>query len=306
MLSILAIIGKIILITLLIILAILLLLIFVLLFVPLRYKGRGHFDGNEKPNFDCDLRLSYLLHVFSLHFYTEEEKQLLKIKVLGIPLERYQNFFGFFKKRKIKQKSKKESKDSSDTIQKIENTKNGNDEKDNSIQNKGSFQETHSEQCHKSEQKVKGNQHKKNKKKFSIDSLKQLLQNGVALKDKFKRIYEILSNDICKEAFHCCKNRLFRIIKYIFPKKARFELYLGFEDPAVTGNILSIHAILYHILGDIIILHPYFDEQIMRGNFKFKGHIRSVVLLYHLIRILLDENCRNFYKIVKEEMEHGR
>ena len=63
-------------------------------------------------------------------------------------------------------------------------------------------------------------------------------------------------------------------------------------------------AFSYQILKTI--LNPSFEEVVLKGDFNFKGKIRIGTVLYQVIRVLLDENCKRFYKIVKKEIKNGR
>ena len=85
MLSVIAMIGKIILITLLSLLGVLIALLLMVLFVPVRYKGMGSFDKDLKPNFTCDIRVSWLLHILSFRFWSTDSEKNMTIRILGIP-----------------------------------------------------------------------------------------------------------------------------------------------------------------------------------------------------------------------------
>lgn len=307
MISVLALIGKIILYIILTILIVLLLLLSVVLFVPVRYKGKGSFNAYASPNFHCDLRLNWLFHFISIHFYTKEDEKIFLFRILGIKHSSYQKFFSSFKRKSPKTKRKKNLKDEhpKQNLEKENEGKSNIDvqaEKIDKSENDATTDKA--EKNFSKDRKTATNQRKK--KKFSLDQIKKLLKDGEDLKRRIKRFYKILTSDICKESFYVCKDRLLKLFKYILPNKAKIHIYFGFDDPSVTGNILAIHGILYALLSDIIILHPNFDEQMFYGDFKLKGRIRLCTLLYHLLRIYFDENCKKFYRIIKKEMEHGR
>lgn len=302
MLSVLATIGKIILISLLVILAILIILLLLVLFVPVRYKGSGHFDSSEKPVFFCDIRASYLLHLLSVRYFTKEEKQVLTVKILGISLKSYRKFFGRFHRREknlsaAPEQNENHEENQTETVPQEENACSVSD-----IARKTEENGAAGDRKHKT---VSFAEIKARITGFT-NKIRQLFRDGQKLKKKCKRIYRILSSDLCKRAFRCCKERLFKLLRAILPRKALLEADIGFSDPAATGNLLAVHGILYPLLGDIIVIHPYFEEEVMRGKFHFKGRIRLGILLYHVLRVVTDENCKRFYRIVKKETAHGR
>ena len=59
-------------------------------------------------------------------------------------------------------------------------------------------------------------------------------------------------------------------------------------------------------VGKNIKLHPDFDRQIFEGEFKVKGAIRAWTLLYQVLSVLMDKNCRKLYRVVKKEIANER
>lgn len=321
MLSVIAMIGKIILITLLSLLGVLIALLLMVLFVPVRYKGMGSFDKDLKPNFTCDIRVSWLLHILSFRFWSIDSEKNMTIRILGIP---HSFFFKILKRRKEKvaeNSQEKKQKSKQQNILELEKKDESKSQQEDSVMITETEQfESESQEHIESEIKNKENETTtktktnfvglikeiKNKIKDLISKIKSIIMDGKKLKRKLEHYYRVFTSDVCKEAFKTCKSRLIKLIKHILPKKAKCNVFFGMDDPAVTGNILAIHGILYSVLGDIIILNPSFEEVILKGDFNFKGKIRIATVLYQVIRVLLDENCKRFYKIVKKEIKNGR
>ena len=321
MLSVIAMIGKIILITLLSLLGVLIALLLMVLFVPVRYKGMGSFDKDLKPNFTCDIRVSWLLHILSFRFWSIDSEKNMTIRILGIP---HSFFFKILKRRKEKvaeNSQEKKQKSKQQNILELEKKDESKSQQEDSVMITETEQfESESQEHIESEIKNKENEATtktktnfvglikeiKNKIKDLISKIKSIIMDGKKLKRKLEHYYRVFTSDVCKEAFKTCKSRLIKLIKHILPKKAKCNVFFGMDDPAVTGNILAIHGILYSVLGDIIILNPSFEEVILRGDFNFKGKIRIGTVLYQVIRVLLDENCKRFYRIVKKEIKNGR
>lgn len=321
MLSVIAMIGKIILITLLSLLGVLIALLLMVLFVPVRYKGMGSFDKDLKPNFTCDIRVSWLLHILSFRFWSIDSEKNMTIRILGIP---HSFFFKILKRRKEKvaeNSQEKKQKSKQQNILEFEKKDESKSQQEDPVMITETERfESESQEHIESEIKNKENETTtktktnfiglikeiKNKIKDLISKIKSIIMDGKKLKRKLEHYYRVFTSDVCKEAFKTCKSRLIKLIKHILPKKAKCNVFFGMDDPAVTGNILAIHGILYSVLGDIIILNPSFEEVVLKGDFNFKGKIRIGTVLYQVIRVLLDENCKRFYKIVKKEIKNGR
>ena len=323
MLSVIAMIGKIILITLLSLLGVLIALLLMVLFVPVRYKGMGSFDKDLKPNFTCDIRISWLLHILSFRFWSVDSEKNVTIRILGIP---HSFFLKILKRRKRKEKTTENSQEKGQKNKqktKIEHPK--QEELESQKEDTFVIVETEKSMLESQEHiepEIKDQENEtmtkkktnlidlikkiKNKIKDLISKIKSIIMDGKKLKRKLEHYYRVFTSDVCKEAFKTCKSRLIKLIKHILPKKAKCNVFFGMDDPAVTVNILAIHGILYSVLGDIIILNPSFEEVILKGDFNFKGKIRIATVLYQVIRVLLDENCKRFYKIVKKEIKNGR
>ena len=96
------------------------------------------------------------------------------------------------------------------------------------------------------------------------------------------------------------------MLKHIFPNKVRANVTYGMSDPADTGYILAVYGMLPAFVGKSIHLHPDFDKQILKGDFFIKGAIRAWTLLYQVLCVLFDKNCRKLYHIVKKEIANER
>ena len=299
MLSVLATIGKIVLIILLCILVLLLLLVLEFFFSPLRYRGTGEFDACHSQDFQCDVHMSWILHIFTIHYFTEDDKRIFIFKIFGIPWNTLKKIFGgFHGKEKKKGRKQKDLEDDTDS-ESEEDEEESEETEDFSADDSETYDTGEKRNSEKAVSKNGTADRKKKKKKKSS-------QKSVPLQERLKRWNRILTSDCAKEAYKSCKDRLFKCFKCFLPFKSDSHLYFGFDDPSVTGNILAIHGILYPVVSDIITLHPSFEDVLFQGSFKVKGKIWMGILTYHVVRILLDENCREFYTMVKKEKNYGR
>lgn len=311
MISILLIILKIIGITLLVIFGLFLLLLLIVLFVPVRYRFKGNYDDS----FHCKGKITCLLHFVSIKIEVEKEV-VTSIRILGIPLS------VFLKKKKEdvsqaeSERSVKKEQTQVKTVEQIEEKQQETVIEETVLDDTvESAEETQTKKI-SFVQKIANkilNIYNSIKQKIQdiiekiknvIAKIKDFIRNIKGKKKQLKRYLKILQSDTTKAAFALCKNKIFKMLKHIFPRKLHADITFGFEDPATTGYTLAVYGMLPAFVGRNIILHPDFDKQIFQGNFKVKGAIRAWTLLYQVLCILMDKNCRKLYHIVKKEISN--
>ena len=328
MISILLIILKIIGITVLVILGLLFVLLLLVLFVPVRYRFKGNYD----ESFQCKGKITWLLHFISIKIVVEKEV-VTSVKIMGIPL----SLFVKKKKENAVQTDVEEDKGHrTEEVIQVEETgqteKAGQTEKEKfSIEEKqtGSSVNTSSNEAEAQEsvdnttmdsdaekksiiQKIK-DVFQTIKQKIDgiiqkirdiVEKIKDFIKNSNQKKQQIKRYLKIIQSDTTKAAFALCKKKIFKMLKHIFPRKLRAELTFGFDDPATTGYTLAVYGMLPAYFGKNIILHPDFDKQVFHGKCKVIGAIRAWTLLYQVLSVLMDKNCRKLYRIVKKEISN--
>lgn len=329
LLHILGLIGKGIGITLLGIVLVLLVCVLVLLFVPIRYYVSGTLEQNTASG---KAGLHWLFHAVSAAVVWEAKAHCI-VRLFGIPV--YDNF-RIKKQRTKKQRTKKQpTKKQSSTKQQ---------KKCSTIERKQSkTEQTEVRLCqeppvkHLPEQKteeplIKQPDAAEKRKTAGLKRWKVLLQKLLCLLkkiccfpqkilEKLKKIRQKAEHAeetirfyrefIKRKDFQCawalCKKQLFGIWKNIRPKKLKAEMQIGFEDPAVTGQLLAYAGMLYPILGKDIKIRPDFEKTIMEGTLYIKGRITLFVLLKAFLILYFDKNIRRLVRIwKKEEIKDGR
>lgn len=82
------------------------------------------------------------------------------------------------------------------------------------------------------------------------------------------------------------------MIRHVLPRKVRGKAVFGFEDPAVTGKVLSGLSVVYAWYGDKVEIVPMFDQKILEAEGSLKGRVQAGVLGARCIRVLLNKNFR--------------
>ena len=297
-LTVLLLILKILGIVLLVLLGILLALLLIVLFVPVRYQGSGYREEGDPVPVHVQLKVTWLLHLVRVSFIYPEEA-FLKVKVL------------FFQILPAKEKKKKASnkKEADGKKPKTDKKEVGSDVSDTA-----------------SDQKIsdEGNtavEDGGDDRRTLLDFVRKLFSAIRNIKYTIRKIYDkinhiihniryyikILQTESFKRAFVLCREQLLRLMKIVLPRKVSGAFTIGMEDPAATGQILSIYGILYPLIGDSITVIPDFEKPVMEGSFRFKGKITAFTLIRIAAKIYFDKDLKRVICLFKKEaVQNGR
>ena len=297
-LTVLLLILKILGIVLLVFLGILLALLLIVLFVPVRYQGSGYREEGDPVPMHVQLKVTWLLHLVRVSFIYPEEA-FLKVKVL------------FFQILPAKEKKKKASnkKEADGKKPKTDKKEVGSDVRDTA-----------------SDQKIsdEGNtavEDGGDDRRTLLDFVRKLFSAIRNIKYTIRKIYDkinhiihniryyikILQTESFKRAFVLCREQLLRLMKIVLPRKVSGTFTIGMEDPAATGQILSIYGILYPLIGDSITVIPDFEKPVMEGSFRFKGKITAFTLIRIAAKIYFDKDLKRVICLFKKEaVQNGR
>ena len=297
-LTVLLLILKILGIVLLVLLGILLALLLIVLFVPVRYQGSGYREEGDPVPVHVQLKVTWLLHLVRVSFIYPEEA-FLKVKIL------------FFQILPAKEKKKKASnkKEADGKKPKTDKKEVGSDVSDTA-----------------SDQKIsdEGNtavEDGGDDRRTLLDFVRKLFSAIRNIKYTIRKIYDkinhiihniryyikILQTESFKRAFVLCREQLLRLMKIVLPRKVSGTFTIGMEDPAATGQILSIYGILYPLIGDSITVIPDFEKPVMEGSFRFKGKITAFTLIRIAAKIYFDKDLKRVICLFKKEaVQNGR
>lgn len=285
-LTVLLLILKILGIVLLVLLGILLALLLIVLFVPVRYQGSGYREEGDPVPVHVKLKVTWLLHLVRVSFIYPEEA-FLKVKVL------------FFQILPAKEKKKKAS-----------NKK----EAGHDVRDKASDQKI-------SDEGNTADEDGGDDRRTLLDFVRKLFSAIRNIKYTIRKIYDkinhiihniryyikILQTESFKRAFVLCREQLLRLMKIVLPRKVSGTFTIGMEDPAATGQILSIYGILYPLIGDSITVIPDFEKPVMEGSFRFKGKITAFTLIRIAAKIYFDKDLKRVICLFKKEaVQNGR
>lgn len=282
-----------------------LLAIVAILFVPVRYR----ITGEVREAVSVRIRVNWLLHILSWRADSKDKEFVQKLRIFGF----------FFKKREKPVKIRKEKKP-----RKARNTKKNKTKADtvpksirqpeiSKVPDSESVQEPEIPEAPGSEpasepdalpqkptqpsrlQKIK---HFPGMIKSKWGTIKEKTK---ALKERTKHIQETLSQ--IWEEFQDEENRnaakrvfleLKTLLQHFLPGKIKVDAFFSAGDPAKTGQVLGLAAMLPFIYQYQIHLYPDFEAEAfyVNGSFDIRGRVRGIHVLILVIRLIKDKNIR--------------
>ena len=295
------------------ILGLLIVLLSIVLFVPVRYKSLGEFDKGDKGlEYQIVAKVTWLLHIVSIKFQRNGNKNFLSFKIFGIEMLNREKKRSKRKKKKTKKQKNIKSNKGNLSEEKKPVTKETNVSKD-IVENI----ELKSEASNK-KSSVQPVDNAKNKNSTNQESTKTKLKDKLnALICKIKSIFvkikninnaknsfiEYLKRDNSRKSIKEIKRIIFKLIKHILPRKLKATVGFGFENPATTGSVLGYASIFYGIYGENLELEPDFDKQVLYGKYALKGHIRMFTVLLVAWKLYRNKWIREFITFSKETVK---
>ncbi len=294
---------KIIGIVLLAVLGLLLLLILIVVFFPVSYR----INASYQETLTAKVKVSWLFHFVSVTLdYGEKGKRCI-LRLLGIPLTDFLNP----KPKKEKKKGKKKKRRAA----KKRNTRKKQDAQRQDAQRKP---DTQPDPGMKKEPPPKEAppQQKNIADWFAklirfparlLEVLKGILQKcrdlwnkGVHIREKLAKWLEVLQRERTKIAVGKAKRQIVRLLKQILPRKWNAYVEFGFDDPAVTGQILGYYWMLIGVWGGHFICVPDFEHKVFSGNIEAKGRIQVFQLIYAAYQFMFDKDLVYLRKLGSE------
>lgn len=124
----------------------------------------------------------------------------------------------------------------------------------------------------------------------SVENFTLTIQNICA---KIESYQKFLEHPRTKAAFSLVKDRLFRLLRHVFPTRIQGRLTFGSTDPSVTGTVLAILGMTMPLHKNCINVTPLFeDRNVLLGNVQLKGRIYGVVLLKTALELYFNKNIK--------------
>lgn len=312
MLHIVLLVLKIIGILILVILGLALFLLLAGLTVPLRYGIRGSYYGKAKGS----IKITWLLHIVSAVIAYDGEPSV-RVKVFGIPVYRPD-------KKKAEKIGKEaleglapeipEAKKAADSAartvkkagKKVEKTAEEPKRREPEHVESKPVEPEHVEPKQEPEPEAKASRKSNifkslpqkitgffNKIRRLIRRIKaKLRQADTAVKELKAWIEDETNKKMIREVWRHAK----ALIRHGLPRRMKGKVVFGFDDPYVTGQVLSYGAMLYPFYGKQISIQPVFDRVIFECEGTIKGRIRLGTVGFRLLCAYRNKTFRGLIK----------
>lgn len=130
-------------------------------------------------------------------------------------------------------------------------------------------------------------------------ALERILKKLERIRGTVNYYRELLEEESSQETVRMVWKHLKGLLSETKPKKLSLELTVGSSDPAVTGNVLAVHGMLYPWIGEAVHIIPDFERDRLGGEFYAEGRIRTCVVLYHILRVVLDKKTWTLIRRLK-------
>lgn len=302
------------------VLGLLILILLSVLLVPLRYRLQGSYYGKPEGMF----RMTWFLHLLSVRVSYYGELKIL-VRILGFPVFREN---GKEAEESVEEELIPDAAEFIDSVA-LPDAEEGRGEEEDaprggytgdfreepllSAQELGGEEENEDsgEPFFQSEEEIPVPPHKDDGKGNIISRIAAQIKNFfrrvllfirsivAALKkaDDWKEtVTAFLNDEDNRKTYRLIKKQLKKVLRHILPVKLKGNITFGFDEPYITGQVLTWAALLYPLYRDNLVMEPVFDRQVLEGKVSLKGRIRTGTLLMAGIRVLLNKNFRKQLK----------
>ena len=128
------------------------------------------------------------------------------------------------------------------------------------------------------------------------EGMKRLQESLHEVGEKKEHWMAIFSDEANQRTFRLLKRQVWALCRHVLPGKAAGRVRFGFEDPYITGQVLTYISPFYGLYARRVQVIPAFGESVMEGEGVLKGRIRMGTVLLIGIRMLFDRNFRGLLK----------
>lgn len=280
---------------LLVILGVLMAVILTVLLVPIRYRGNVFFE-NKRPRGDA--QISWLFHALRANVCVGADGVAVRARFLCFHL------FDTGREEASEQIERAEVMVSNEEPVNRQNTERKQPKEPAKNPGKDFAKDSVKDFKRECEQ-PKAKKHSL-REKFckKIDTLMKKIRNFYqrilgsyeSLQKKIGMLRNFFENEENQQTIRLVWSQIKKLIRHILPRKMNGRVKFGFDDPAVTGQILTYISPFYGWYAETIVVEPVFDEQLLEGELHFSGYVRIGTMFWRTIRVCLNKNFRVLLK----------
>jgi hypothetical protein len=122
------------------------------------------------------------------------------------------------------------------------------------------------------------------------------------IKDKKDEIHAWISNKDNQKTVKLLLKQGKKLVRHVLPRRGKGNITFGFDDPYLTGQVLTYASVIYPLCHKHLNLYPVFDRKVFLADGHFRGRIRGGTVFFIGLRMLLD---KNFRRLLKEWLHKG-
>lgn len=282
-----------------------------IIFVPVRYRFNGSYYQNELR---ICTRFSWLLNLLSFRIEYDGDKTGYDIRVFGIKLfpRKEKRQWAKKKQKKSVQKkydrvtSEKKSIDSEKKVDKVTKDAFGSEKNTESAEDKLSLtpkKQIEINRIDNTKQSENNNINENVKKKSKtnritniINAIKRLFSTIKSGNEKAEIVKAFIFGAESYNLICFVRDNVLHLWRYIRPGYVMTDITLGFENPALTGQMLGVIAAFCGMAGIMPNITPDFENKIFEGEVEIKGRIMVFILLKIMVKVYLSEEIKDFRK----------
>lgn len=135
------------------------------------------------------------------------------------------------------------------------------------------------------------------------DAVKKIFAAVRSGKEKAVLVKEFVFGRECLDFVCVVRDNVLHLWRHIKPKLLRIDMTIGFDDPAVTGQVLGVIAAFCGAAGMMPCVTPDFEKRVFESDIEIKGRVTVFILLKILIKVYFCEELKEFKKSYKSIRE---
>ncbi len=135
------------------------------------------------------------------------------------------------------------------------------------------------------------------------DAVKKIFAAVRSGKEKAVLVKGFVFGRECLDFVCVVRDNVLHLWRHIKPKLLRIDMNIGFDDPAVTGQVLGVIAAFCGAAGMMPCVTPDFEKRVFESDIEIKGSVTVFVLLKILIKVYFCEELKEFKKSYKSIRE---
>ena len=146
-----------------------------------------------------------------------------------------------------------------------------------------------------SDRSHKGSKNKKDRSKADDD------EEGESFIDRFKRYVSISRDPSTHRAVRFLWEKTVKLLQILAPKRMEADMNFSTGEPDITGQITGLLAMCPAMYAKKVDICPDFaaEKAYALGYITLFGHFTLWSILWLLLVVFLDKDCRKLYKAVK-------